>query len=347
MYKLIIRPILFWFSPEFIHHFVSFFLKLVFAIPGKKWIFRKFFVVKDEKLERKVFGLTFSNPVGFAAGFDKKADLYNHLSNFGFSHIEIGTVTPLGQPGNPKPRLFRLKKDKGLINRMGFNNPGLDKFVSNLKKKKPNIIIGGNIGKNTLTPNEDAINDYCKCFEALYDYVDYFVVNVSCPNITDLKKLADKDSLLKILLALQNLNKAKAKPRPMLLKISPDLNESQIDDTIAVIQQAQFDGIIATNTTVSRSNLKENEVKIQKIGNGGLSGMPLRDRSTEVISYLHKKTEGKLPIIGVGGIHSPEDAIDKLNAGATLIQIYTGFIYEGPCLAKRINQKILKNLSSS
>ncbi len=344
MYKAIIRPVFFLFNPESIHHFVSFCLKKLFIIPGLKILVRKVFVVKSAKLERTLFGLTFPNPVGFAAGFDKKADLYNHLSNFGFSHIEIGTVTPLPQPGNPKPRLFRLKKDKALINRMGFNNPGLEVFVNNIRKKKPNIIIGGNIGKNTLTPNDKAVDDYCKCFEALYDYVDYFVVNVSCPNITDLKKLADKDSLLEILTALQNLNSQKIKPRPLLLKISPDLNESQLDDTIEVIRKAKFNGIIATNTTVTRDNLNTCKEKVQKIGNGGLSGKPIYDRSNHVISYLHKKTNGTLPIIGVGGINSADDAINKLKAGATLVQVYTGFIYDGPFLAKRINKKILREL---
>ncbi|MBS4014047.1 MAG: quinone-dependent dihydroorotate dehydrogenase [Bacteroidetes bacterium] len=344
MYKIIIRPLFFLFSPEFIHHFVSFCLKAIFIIPGLKSLARKTFVIKSKNLEREVFGLKFPNPVGFAAGFDKKADLYNHLSNFGFSHIEIGTVTPLPQPGNPKPRLFRLKKDKALINRMGFNNPGLEKFVKNLRKNKPNIIIGGNIGKNTLTPNEKAVDDYCKCYESLYDFVDYFVVNVSCPNITDLKKLADKDSLLQILSAIQNLNSQKLKPRPLLLKISPDLNESQLDDTLEVIRVAKFDGIIATNTTTTRNNLQTSNEKVQKIGNGGLSGKPLYDRSNQVISYLHKKTNGNLPIIGVGGINSAEDAINKLKAGATLVQVYTGFIYDGPFLAKRINKKILRDL---
>lgn len=340
MYKRIIRPILFLFPPEVIHHFVSFCLKVLFMIPGMNSLFNKIYAVNKKVLEREVFGLRFSNPVGFAAGFDKKADLYNYIGNFGFSHVEIGTVTPKPQKGNPKPRLFRLKKDKALINRMGFNNPGVETFVRNLKKKQPKVIIGGNIGKNTQTPNDSAIKDYCECFEALYEYVDYFAINISCPNIKGLNKLADKDSLLEILSTLQQKNSKKKRPRPMLLKISPDLNNAQIDDTIAVIKEAAFDGIIATNTTTSRADLKTSPSKIQKIDNGGLSGQPLRDRATEVISYIHKKTNGTIPIIGVGGINSPEDALEKINAGATLIQVYTGFIYEGPAIAKKINKLI-------
>ncbi|MFW5792749.1 MAG: quinone-dependent dihydroorotate dehydrogenase [Bacteroidota bacterium] len=341
MYKNIIRPILFCFSPESIHHFVSISLKILFAFPGISYLFQKIFTIKDKKLERELFGLKFPNPVGFAAGFDKKADLYNHLRNFGFGYVEIGTVTPKPQSGNPKPRLFRLKKDKALINRMGFNNPGIETFAKNLKKNNPKIIIGGNIGKNTITANEKAIDDYCLCFNTLYDYVDYFAINVSCPNIKDLNKLADKESLLEILLALQVINQAKIKPKPMLLKISPDLSEAQLDDTIEVVKQAKFDGIIATNTTTSRDNLITQKSKTEAIGSGGLSGLPLKDKSSKVISYIYNKTNGTIPIIGVGGIHSPKDALEKLEAGATLIQLYTGFIYEGPALAKKINKAIL------
>ncbi|NOZ34478.1 MAG: quinone-dependent dihydroorotate dehydrogenase [Chlorobi bacterium] len=342
MYKYFIRPILFLFQPETVHHFLINFLKVLNIIPFTKALFRVFFMTENKQLKRTVFGLEFQNPVGLAAGFDKNAEVYEVLGNFGFSFVEIGTVTPLGLAGNPKPRLFRLKKDKAIINRMGFNNRGLVSAVTNLKKRKSKLIIGGNIGKNTLTPNEKANEDYYRCFNNLFPYVDYFTVNVSCPNISDLHELQDKDALLELLEGIQNLNHRKTKPKPVLLKISPDLNFSQIDDTLKIIKQTELDGIVAVNTTTSRTNLSYSEKEISKIGNGGLSGLPLKERSTEIIRYISEKTNGKLPIIGVGGIMNPEDALKKLEAGASLVQIYTGFIYEGPSLVKKINKRLLK-----
>lgn len=342
MYKTIIRPLFFTAQPETIHHFVDRVLKIVFAIPGMACFTRKLCRVKDPKLQKNVFGIDFPNPVGFAAGFDKQATLYNHLSHFGFGFVEVGTVTPNPQPGNPKPRLFRLVKDEALINRMGFNNVGLGKFVNNLRKKKKRIIIGGNIGKNTQTPNAKAKEDYISCFEALHSYVDYFAVNISCPNIKNLRELQDKDSTIEILDELMEINKSQENSKPVLLKISPDLNEQQLDDVIEIVEQTKIHGIIATNTTIERRNLQTKKDIVEEKGSGGLSGKPLKERSTEVIRYLSQKTEGKVPIIGVGGIHSPEDAIEKLEAGASLIQVYTGFIYEGPFLAKKINKALQK-----
>ncbi len=298
---------------------------------------------KSKLLKRELFGLTFENPVGLAAGFDKNAEVFGALAAFGFGFIEIGTVTPLAQAGNTKPRLFRLKKDKALINRMGFNNKGLKNAVKNLKKRNKKIIIGGNIGKNTNTPNDKANEDYFKCFNELFPYVDYFTVNVSCPNISDLHKLQDKNSLLELLSGIQKINKSKQKPKPVLLKISPDLTFSQIDETLETIQKTKIDGIVAVNTTSKRYSLSYSEDKFEKIGNGGLSGKPLNDRSTAIIRYISEKTEGKLPIIGVGGIMNKYDALEKLNAGASLVQVYTGFIYEGPSLVKKINKLILKS----
>ncbi len=298
--------------------------------------------VEDTRLERNVFGLKFKNPVGLAAGFDKNGELYNELASFGFSFIEIGTVTPLAQPGNPGPRSFRLVKDKALINRMGMNNHGASEIAENLRKKHPGIIIGGNIGKNTLTPNENAIEDYEKCFNILNDFVDYFVVNVSCPNIGDIRKLQDAETLSCILRLLKRLSSATPSRKPVLLKISPDLNDNQLDEVVKIALDTGIDGFVATNTTITRDNLTTPKVKIEKIGNGGLSGLPLKDRSTRVISHLVNRSEGRIPVIGVGGIMNPEDALEKLEAGASLVQIYTGFIYEGPGLARRINKAILK-----
>lgn len=343
MYKFLIRPILFLFQPETIHHSLIGFLKVLNIIPFTKTLLRVFFMPKNKLPERELFGLKFKNPVGLAAGFDKNAEVFDIIGSFGFAFAEIGTVTPLGQTGNPKPRLFRLKKDKAIINRMGFNNKGLVNAVKNLKTRKSNIIIGGNIGKNTATPNNKANEDYFRCFNDLFPYVDYFTVNVSCPNISDLHELQDKEALLELLSGIQKINKEKAKPKPVLLKISPDLNFSQIDDTLEIIKQTKLDGIVAVNTTSQRYNLSYSEKKLEKIGNGGLSGKPLKDRSTEIIRYISGKTGGKLPIIGTGGIITPEDALEKLNAGANLIQIYTGFIYEGPSLIRKINKLIIKN----
>jgi len=342
MYKSIIRPILFLFYAEDVHHFVGSCLRLFFSVPGSKWIARKIFAVEDKRLEREVFGLKFPNPVGIAAGFDKEAKMYADLAQLGFGHIEIGTVTPKGQGGNPKPRLFRLPKDKALINRMGFNNFGVEEAAKNLTNRKGKTIIGGNLGKNTLTPNEKAVDDYVAVFDGLYDVVDYFVVNVSCPNISDLHELQDQEYLEAILTAVMDKNRSKANIKPVVLKVSPDLNEGQLDEVIAVIAKTGIHGIIAANTSVSRKGLATDQEQIKAIANGGLSGKPLSKRSTEVISYLHTKSKGAFPIIAVGGIFTAEDAIEKLNAGASLVQVYTGFIYEGPFIAKRINKALLK-----
>lgn len=295
------------------------------------------------KLKRNVFGLEFINPIGLAAGFDKNADLFQHFDAFGFSFIEVGTITPKAQPGNPKPRSFRLKKDKALINRMGFNNKGVDNAVNNLKgRKNPRIIIGGNIGKNTLTPNDKAHEDYLYCFKELYDHVDYFVVNVSCPNIKDLKQLQDSDNLSGILSEVTLYRSSQKQYKPILLKVSPDLTTEQLDSNIETAQQFNLDGFVATNTTTSRENLSTDKLTVETIANGGLSGEPLKNRSTEVIRYIHSKTKGSMPIIGVGGISSVEDALEKLDAGASLIQLYTGFIYEGPGIIKKICKAIDK-----
>ena len=311
-------------------------------IPGKMWSWRLIFRVKDARLEREVFGLKFDNPVGLAAGFDKDAKLFDELASFGFGFIEIGTVTPLPQDGNPKPRLFRLKDDSGLINRMGFNNQGIEAVVARLRRKKSDIIIGGNIGKNKVTPNEEAANDYAICFEKLFPYVDYFAVNVSSPNTPGLRDLQEKAPLTALLNSLQELNNKKDIRKPILLKIAPDLTNEQLDDIIDIVADTKIDGVIATNTTINRSRLKTDKNKVDAIGNGGLSGKPVGLRSTEVIKYLADKSNRAFPIIGVGGIHSAEDALEKLDAGATLLQVYTGFIYQGPSLVKRINKAILK-----
>ena len=343
MYK-IFRPILFLFSPETIHHLIVFMMKTLRFLPGIPFVLRKIFTFSHPNLEREVFGLKFPNPVGLAAGFDKNAEVFNELGVFGFGFIEVGTVTPLAQKGNPKPRCFRLPVDKAIINRMGFNNKGADTASKNLsKKRKNNLIIGGNIGKNTLTNNDDANNDYKADFISLYNYVDYFVVNVSCPNITDLHKLQDKDSLSGLLTVLVEERSRQSVYKPILLKISPDLSFEQIDDTLEIINNVKLDGIVATNTTTSREGLKTSAKKLQSIANGGLSGAPLTKRSLEIVRYISQKTEGKLPIIGVGGIMNEQDAINMLDAGASLIQVYSGFIYEGPGFVKRINKKIMKN----
>ena len=337
MYKSIIRPILFKFDPESVHHFTFSMIKFLHQIPGVPALIKKKYRVEDKKLEREVFGLKFKNPVGLAAGLDKDAKIYSELENFGFGFIEIGTITPKPQEGNPKKRLFRLKEDKGIINRMGFNNGGIEAAIDRLKKNK-GTLIGGNIGKNKMTPNEEAVEDYTICFEALYPYVDYFVVNVSSPNTPNLRELQDKEPLTQLLTTLQQLNLQKDKPKPILLKIAPDLTDTQLLDIIEIVQSSHIAGVIATNTTISRENL----ISDNKKETGGLSGKPLTKRSTEVIRFLSEKSNYAFPIIGVGGIHSPEDALEKLAAGASLIQIYTGFIYEGPGLVKKINKALLK-----
>ncbi|WP_430612121.1 quinone-dependent dihydroorotate dehydrogenase [Flavobacterium sp. JP2137] len=336
MYKSLIRPILFRFDPEKVHHFTFFSMRWMNKIPGVSALIRSQCQVNDPRLAREVFGLTFKNPVGLAAGLDKDAAMFSELENFGFGFIEIGTLTPKAQDGNPKKRLFRLKLDQGIINRMGFNNGGVDAAVSRLKKNK-GTLIGGNIGKNKLTANEDAIGDYEICFEALFDHVDYFVVNVSSPNTPNLRALQDKEPLKALLHALQLKNAQKATPKPILLKIAPDLTDDQLLDIIEIVDETKIAGVIATNTTISRDHL----LSPAQSEMGGLSGKPLAKRSTEVIRFLADKSNRSFPIIGVGGIHTAEDALEKLDAGASLVQLYTGFIYEGPALIKSINKALL------
>lgn len=353
MYKWLILPILFRFDAEKVHHFICGTLKFFFQIPGVPFISKQLFNFEHPSLEREVFGLKFKNPVGLAAGFDKNAELVDELACLGFGFVEIGTVTPKPQDGNDKPRLFRLKPDRAIINRMGFNNHGAAAAAQRLRKRKTTILIGGNIGKNKLTPNEDALDDYLKSFDALYDTVDYFVVNVSSPNTPGLRDLQEKEPLMKILAALKQranelaghssltTHRSSLTPKPILLKIAPDLTDSQLDDIIEIVTTTQIAGVIATNTTISRADLKTDDEFVKKIGAGGLSGAPLTHRSTEVIRYLCEKSNRAFPVIGVGGIASPEDAKEKLEAGASLVQIYTGFIYEGPALAKRICQSLV------
>ncbi|MFN5444550.1 MAG: quinone-dependent dihydroorotate dehydrogenase [Crocinitomicaceae bacterium] len=336
------RGILFLFQPERAHYITANFLHVILKIPGIKFLWKTFYTVKHPSLERKVFGLNFPNPVGLAAGFDKDAKIYTDLFSCGFGFIEIGTVTPKSQPGNPLPRLFRLKEDQAIINRMGFNNGGVDVCYDRLKNRERNLIVGGNIGKNKWTENEDAVNDYLICFNTLFEVVDYFVVNVSSPNTPGLRDLQEKEPLLKLLSTLSEENRKKQTPKPILLKIAPDLTDGQLDDIIDIIKVSGIDGVIATNTTISREGLMMDKVKLENIGAGGLSGKPLTKRSTEVIRYLTSKSNNAFPVIGVGGIHSVEDAHEKLNAGASLIQLYTGFIYEGPSLIKRINKSLIK-----
>jgi len=336
MYKKLVQPFLFLFDPEKVHYFSFSMIKLFSSIPGLPYIIRFLFKIKHPKLEREFFGIKFPNPVGLAAGFDKNAVLYKELSNFGFGFIEIGTLTPRGQTGNPKKRLFRLKDDQAIINRMGFNNDGVDHVVRRLKKNT-NVVIGGNIGKNKDTPNEKAVDDYIYCFNALFDYVDYFVVNVSSPNTPNLRALQNKEPLTNLLSTLNVLNNKKRKSKPILLKIAPDLTDIQLDDIIDIVISTKIDGVIATNTTLIREGLNSKN----RSEMGGLSGKPLSSRSTKVIRYLATKSNNAFPIIGVGGIHSPEDALEKIQAGASLVQLYTGFVYEGPAVVKSINKLLI------
>ena len=329
------------FDPEKVHLFTVEFLSLAHKIPGVKDLLRSIFTVEDKGLQREILGLSFANPVGLAAGFDKDAVMIDLLEPFGFGSIEIGTLTPKPQPGNDKPRLFRLKKDKALINRMGFNNEGVSKAVARLKKRKSKIIVGGNIGKNKLTDNDMAIGDYEYTFEALFAVVDYFVVNVSSPNTPNLRDLQDKEPLSKLLNRLQERNDEKEKRKPILLKIAPDLSDSQLQEIVEIVQETKIDGIIATNTTISRQGLVTGAQKVEEIGAGGLSGKPLTARATEVIRFLRQALGQDICIIGVGGIMTGEDAVEKLKAGANLIQIYSGFIYNGPSFVKNINKAIL------
>ncbi len=338
MYKSLIRPIFFKFDPEEVHHFT-------FSMLKNFGFLTKLFLPKpivDKRLEREVFGLKFKNPVGLAAGFDKNAVLFNELADLGFGFVEIGTVTPKAQAGNPKKRLFRLIEDEGIINRMGFNNDGLEAAIEKLKSNKGKIIIGGNIGKNTDTKPENYTQDYLDCFDGLHPYVDYFVLNVSCPNVGSHAKLEDVDYLRELITEVKKINSAKSQPKPILLKIAPDLNHQQLDEIIDLIAETKIDGVIVSNTSVNREGLKTSTKVLEEIGNGGLSGKPIRERSTKMIKYLSDKSNKAFPIIGVGGIHSAADAIEKLEAGASLVQLYTGFIYEGPQLINDINKELLR-----
>jgi dihydroorotate dehydrogenase len=340
-YQNILKPLLFLIDPEWAHYLVANGLRFMMKIPGVSAIFKLVYGFEDKRLVRHVIGLRFENPVGLAAGFDKNALLVDEYANLGFGFIEVGTVTPKPQEGNQKPRLYRLPKDEALINRMGFNNEGMVDMQKRLAARRSKVIVGGNIGKNKVTPIEEAEEDYCLSFEILFNDVDYFAVNVSSPNTPNLRALQEKEPLKKLLMRLQQLNFEKVNPKPILLKIAPDLTNDQLDDVIEIVLETKLAGIIATNTTLSREGLKSSISLSSEAG--GLSGKPLRARSTEVIAYLHQKSKGKIPIIGVGGIHSAEDALEKLKAGACLIQLYSGFIYEGPGLIKKINQSILEN----
>ena len=340
MYKFI-KLFLFQFDPERIHYFVTGTLQRAQRMWGVPKLIKAAFNLEHPSLEREVFGLKFKNPVGLAAGFDKNGEYIEELANFGFGFIEVGTVTPLPQPGNEKPRMFRLPQDEALINRMGFNNKGVDVLAKKLTLvKRDGLIIGGNIGKNKNTPNEEAVNDYIKCFDRLFEVVDYFVVNVSSPNTPGLRELQEKEPLKNILNTLQSRNLTHPVAKPILLKIAPDLTNSQLDDIVEIVQETKIAGVIASNTTISRADLQSGES--QKKEMGGLSGKPLSKRATEVIRYLSDKSGKSFPIIGVGGIHNAKDAQDKLDAGAALVQIYTGFVYEGPGLVKRILKGLIK-----
>ena len=343
MYKSLVRPLLFRYDPEQVHHFSFKSLKLLNKLPGVGTLSRKRYHIKHPSLQTELFGIKFPNPVGLAAGFDKNAVAFEEFSNLGFGFIEIGTLTPKPQDGNPKKRLFRLKEDEAIVNRMGFNNGGVDAAVERLKKNKPighpdHVIIGGNIGKNKVTPNDQAVDDYVICFNKLFHYVDYFTVNVSSPNTPGLRELQDRKPLTHILQTLQDLNNQKTKSKPILLKIAPDLTEDPLLDIIGIVADTKIDGVIATNTTIERKDLKS-DLQLQKEA-GGLSGKPLTHRATEVIQFLQEKSNGAFPIVGVGGIMSPEDAQEKMAAGASLVQLYTGFVYEGPALVKNINKSI-------
>ena len=344
MYKSIIRPVFFLFDPEKIHHFTFGLIKFLSRIPGLKTVWTKLYTYRSLSLEKKYFGITFKNPVGLAAGFDKDARLIDELACFGFGFIEIGTTTPKPQPGNERPRLFRLPKDGAVINRMGFNNEGLEKTAARLKRRRSKVIIGGNIGKNKITPNEEADSDYQKAFEGLFPYVDYFVVNVSSPNTPNLRALQEKEPLTQLLSGLQELNDQKPARKPILLKIAPDLTKEQLLDIVEITKEVQLDGLIATNTTISREGLTTSKKEIDNIGAGGLSGEPLKQRSIEVLSFLRNRLGPNFPIISVGGIMTAKDAVERMAAGASLLQVYTGFIYEGPACVKRMNKAIDKRL---
>ncbi|MCU0449438.1 MAG: quinone-dependent dihydroorotate dehydrogenase [Bernardetiaceae bacterium] len=338
MYKLLIRPLLFWFPPERIHHWVFDLLKVLLAWPGAKTLARAVYGYQSPRLAQQFWGLHFPNPVGLAAGFDKDARLIDELACLGFGFIEIGTLTPRPQPGNPPPRLFRLPQDQALINRLGFNNGGVAAAVARLRRRRSQVLVGGNLGKNKDTPNQQAQLDYEKVFAELYPVVDYFVVNVSSPNTPGLRELQEKEPLTALLKALKAQNLATGQPKPLLLKIAPDLTNPQLDDIVDIVQTVGIDGLIATNTTIARDGLLTPAPALTAIGAGGLSGQPLRHRATEVICYLRQRLGPGPVIVGVGGIYTAADAIEKLQAGANLLQLYTGFVYEGPGVVKRINR---------
>lgn len=341
MYKRLLRPFFFVFQPEVSHHLALKIFSSVLYIPLLSGIVKSFFKYRGPSKAREVFGLNFPNPVGLAAGFDKDGKYIKALDAMGFGFIEVGTVTPLPQIGNPKPRLFRLKKDRGLINRMGFNNEGMQALVDrlqNLNREKINAVIGGNIGKNKVTPNEEAHIDYLKCFQALHAYVDYFVVNVSSPNTPGLRALQDRDSLELILTTILDTDTHRNNPKPILLKISPDLTKEAITDIVSLVNELKIDGIITSNTSISRDNLKENTESISKIGNGGLSGAPIKGKADQMLSWVNESLDSSKTIVAVGGIETAVDAQSKIIAGADLVQVYTGFIYEGPMMIKKILQ---------
>jgi dihydroorotate dehydrogenase len=340
MYRAI-RQLLFGIEPERVHYMVMGWLHRAYKISLLRPMLKNLYTVKHPSLATNFCGIRFPNPVGLAAGFDKDARFTDALACLGFGFIEIGTVTPRPQPGNPKPRLFRLPADKALINRMGFNNGGSSAAAEQLRHRKEKIIIGGNIGKNKDTPNENALSDYEACLKDLYEVANYFVVNVSSPNTPGLRALQDKEPLMRILLRLQELNIQWGKPKPLLLKIAPDLSNEQLDDIVEIVQKTGISGIVATNTTIDRNGLRTPQKEVEEIGAGGLSGAPVKKRATEVISYLHRKGEGRIPIMAVGGIFTAADALEKLEAGATLVQVYTGFIYEGPAIAANICKGLL------
>ncbi|MDU0370837.1 quinone-dependent dihydroorotate dehydrogenase [Hymenobacter endophyticus] len=343
MYDALVKPLLFRLDAEKAHHLVFNNLKRAYRLPGAAAALRGLYGLRHPNLEREVFGLRFQNPVGLAAGFDKNAELVTELAALGFGFVEIGTVTPRSQPGNPTPRLFRLPQDRALVNRMGFNNHGAEAAAARLRQRRPEgLIIGGNIGKNKDTPNEQAAQDYVACVEALHEVVDYFVVNVSSPNTPGLRQLQEREPLIQLLQQVQERNQALPRPRPLLLKIAPDLTDSQLDDILLIARETNLSGLVATNTTISRDGLATPAAQVAGLGAGGLSGKPLRQRATEVIRYLSQHSRGQLPIIGVGGIHSAADAREKLEAGASLLQLYTGFIYEGPALVRGINSALVK-----
>ena len=343
LYKIFARPILFRYQAETAHSLTFKGLKILQKIPFALSIMRGMYARHDKRLEREVFGIKFPSPVGLAAGLDKDAEVYDALYSMGFAFVEIGTITPKAQPGNPAPRLFRLISDKAIINRMGFNNSGVEAAVERLRRRKTPVVIGGNIGKNKVTPNEEAVSDYLKCFDALYPYVDYFAVNVSSPNTPNLRALQEKEPLKALLASLMKRNGEKPSPKPILLKIAPDLTCEQLDDIIEIVDEVGVSGVIATNTTIGRDLLFNTPAsRVEEIGAGGLSGQPLTEKSTEIIRYLHTRSGGSFPIIGVGGIMTADDAIEKIKAGASLVQLYTGFVYEGPTLIKSIEKAIIE-----